>query len=74
MGVPEDRITTTVDVSAFVDRKREALAAHASQVDETSFFLAMPIEVFREMFGTEWFIHRGALPGTSEESLFPTDR
>ena len=74
MGVPEERITTTVDVSAFVDRKRDALAAHASQVDETSFFLAMPIEVFREMFGTEWFIRRDVPPGTSEESLFPTDR
>jgi LmbE family N-acetylglucosaminyl deacetylase len=74
MGVPEERITTTVDVSEFVDQKREALAAHASQVDETSFFLAMPIEVFREMFGTEWFIHRGAPPGNSEASLFPSDR
>ena len=74
MGVPEERITTTVDVSAFVDRKRDALAAHASQVDETSFFLAMPIEVFREMFGTEWFIRRDVPPGASEESLFPTDR
>ena len=74
MGVPEARITTTVDVSAFTDRKREALAAHASQVDETSFFLAMPVEMFREMFGTEWFIRRGATPGTSEASLFPSDR
>lgn len=74
MGVPEQRITTTVDVSAFVDRKREALAAHASQVDETSFFLAMPAEIFREMFGTEWFIRRGAPEGTSEATLFPSDR
>ena len=70
IGVPESVITTTVDVSDFVDRKRAALAVHASQVDESSFFLAMPPEMFREAFGTEWFIRRDAPPGLRETSLF----
>lgn len=70
IGVPESQITTTVDVGEFVDRKRAALAEHASQVNESSFFLAMPPEVFREAFGTEWFIRRGAAPGLRESSLF----
>ena len=73
MGLPESQITTTVDVSAFVATKRRALAAHASQVDEASFFLAMPEEAFAVMFGTEWFVHRGTPTGTAETTLFPDD-
>jgi LmbE family N-acetylglucosaminyl deacetylase len=70
IGVTEDRITTTVDVSPFVDTKRAALAAHRSQVDETSFFLAMPPEQFRLAFGQEWFIRRGPAPATGDDWLF----
>jgi len=70
IGVPEAMITTTVDVNEFADRKRAALVEHASQVSESSFFLAMPPEMFREAFGTEWFIRRGAPPGLREDSLF----
>ncbi|MFO7590943.1 MAG: PIG-L family deacetylase [Acidimicrobiia bacterium] len=73
MGLPASQITTTVDVSEFVAVKRRALAAHASQVDEESFFLAMPEDAFAAMFGTEWFVRRGAPPGTVETTLFPDD-
>ena len=59
-GSPEAIITTTVDVRDFVDRKRAAMAAHASQIPADSFFLAMPPEAFREAFGSEWFIRRDA--------------
>ena len=72
IGVPGSEINTEVDVSDFADRKREALAAHASQVDESSFFLAMSPEDFRAVFGREWFIRRGAAPGTHDVSLFAT--
>src|SRR5439155_22321774 len=41
-GVTEDRITTAVDVTEYLEVKRAAMAAHASQISETSFFLAMP--------------------------------
>jgi LmbE family N-acetylglucosaminyl deacetylase len=58
-GVPEDLITTRVDVTAFVDQKRRAMAAHASQIAETSFFLQMPLEVFARVFGQEWYIRPG---------------
>jgi LmbE family N-acetylglucosaminyl deacetylase len=73
MGVPEDEITTTVDVTRYVGTKRTALAAHASQVDETSWFLAMPEEIFGQVFGVEWFIRRDAPSGVAETSLFPDD-
>jgi LmbE family N-acetylglucosaminyl deacetylase len=72
IGVPGSQITTRVDVSDFADRKRAALAAHTSQVDDTHFFLALPLDVFRELFGQEWFVRRGAPPGLQETSLFPT--
>ncbi len=73
MGSPEALLTTKVDVTEWVDRKRTALAAHASQVDESHFFLMMPVDTFRAAFGTEWFIRRGAGPGILEDSLFPDD-
>jgi LmbE family N-acetylglucosaminyl deacetylase len=70
VGVDSDLITTTVDVRAFVEQKRTALAQHSSQVDETSFFLAMPMDAFREAFGQEWFIRRDKPSDFRETSLF----
>jgi LmbE family N-acetylglucosaminyl deacetylase len=70
-GMPEELITTTVDVRDYLSLKRRAMAAHASQIAENSFFLAMPPEVFNLVWGYEWFIRRGASPGTQETDLFP---
>ena len=72
LGVPESALTTKVDVTEFVDAKRAAMRAHASQIDENSFFLQMPPEVFRRAFGYEWFIHKGVEPGIRESDLFAT--
>ena len=68
-GMPESAITTFVDVKDVVDVKRKAMATHASQISENSFFLAMPDDAFREAFGTEWFIHRGVPAGTRETTI-----
>jgi len=70
MGSPESEITTTVDVREFTDAKRAAMRAHASQIPESSFFLTMPDEAFREAFGWEWFIRRGERPAAPETSVF----
>jgi LmbE family N-acetylglucosaminyl deacetylase len=70
LGVPESVITTKVDVTEFVGAKRAAMAAHASQIDDNSFFLQMPPEAFRRAFGYEWFIHKGVEPGIREHDLF----
>jgi LmbE family N-acetylglucosaminyl deacetylase len=69
-GTPEVLITTAVDVSAYATHKREAMRAHASQIDEQSFFLAMPDEQFAVAFGTEYFIRVGGPPGIAESDLF----
>jgi LmbE family N-acetylglucosaminyl deacetylase len=71
LGVPGHRITTTVDVRPWVHVKRAAMAAHASQISETSFFLAMPLDQFEQGFGQEWFIRCGAPPGLTETELLP---
>ena len=70
LGVSEDRITTTVDVRPWLARKRAAMAAHASQISETSFFLAMDLASFESAFGQEWFIRCDGSPAPAETDLF----
>ncbi len=57
-GLPESEITHAVDVSSALEAKRRALMAHASQIDQDSFFLKMPEDVFALAFGTEWYRDR----------------
>ncbi len=57
-GLPETEITHAIDVSSALDAKRRALMAHASQIDDESFFLKMPDEMFALAFGTEWYRDR----------------
>jgi len=69
LGVSADRITTRIDVSAWTGQKRTALAAHRSQVPADSWWMSVPAEEFAQMFGTEYFIHRGVPAGTEETDL-----
>lgn len=69
MGKPESEITLAVDVSAYVEAKRAAMRAHASQIGEQSMFLAIPDEAFRYAFGTEWGIRDGQGPGITETDV-----
>ncbi|MEZ5281695.1 MAG: PIG-L family deacetylase [Acidimicrobiales bacterium] len=66
-GSPDEIITTAVDVVAVIDAKRKAMAAHASQIGEDSFFLAMDPEVFARAFGTEWYIRTDLAPAGRED-------
>jgi LmbE family N-acetylglucosaminyl deacetylase len=71
MEAAEARITTSVDVSAFVDQKRDALQTHASQIAE-SWFGKLPAEAYRSVFGHETFIRAHDTTGASvpESDLF----
>lgn len=51
----EASITTTVDIRPVLTRKRDALMAHASQIQE-SWFSQVPPEVAESVFGFEHFI------------------
>jgi LmbE family N-acetylglucosaminyl deacetylase len=70
MGTPEAELTLGVDVHEFTENKRAAIAAHRSQVSDSSFFLQMPPEVFAEAFGREWFIEHDRQPGVRMGWLF----
>lgn len=71
-GSPASVITTTVDVSAFLDQKRASMAAHASQIAEESFFLAMPDDAFASAFGQEWYIRAvGPARNDADDWLLP---
>ena len=69
-GKPEAELTTAVDVTAYLDVKKAAMRAHASQISEQSFFLGQSDEAFAHSFGTEWYIRVGAEPGVAEKDLF----
>jgi LmbE family N-acetylglucosaminyl deacetylase len=69
-GVADDRVTTTVDVSAYVAQKRAALVSHATQMGPEQFFMRLPEPLFAEAFGRETF-QRVVGPGeTPEHDLF----
>jgi LmbE family N-acetylglucosaminyl deacetylase len=71
MDAVEQRITTTVDTRAFAHQKRRALAAHASQIEE-SWLSRIPEELFVDVFGEESFIRAHDITGapTPESDLF----
>jgi LmbE family N-acetylglucosaminyl deacetylase len=68
-GTPADQITCRVDVRGFIAQKRAAMRAHASQIGEEHFMLAMPDDAFEAAFGTEWFIRDGQGPGITETAV-----
>ena len=71
MAEAEERITTTVDIRPVLGRKRDALLAHASQINE-SWFSKIPPEVGEAAFGRESFIRASDTTGAPvpEDDLF----
>jgi LmbE family N-acetylglucosaminyl deacetylase len=67
----ESRITTTVDIRPVLERKRAALFAHGSQIDD-SWFSKIPPEIAEQAFGYEYFIRVLDLTGAPlpESDLF----
>lgn len=58
-GVSENDLAFFIDVSDYIEAKRGSLRAHASQVSPDDMFLAVPDDVFAQMFGIEWFAETG---------------
>jgi mycothiol conjugate amidase Mca len=69
-GVADERVTTTVDVAAYVGQKRAALEAHRTQMGPEQFFMRLPPELFAEAFGRETFQRVAGPGGTPETDLF----
>jgi N-acetyl-1-D-myo-inositol-2-amino-2-deoxy-alpha-D-glucopyranoside deacetylase len=60
MTVPDDAITTSVDVSAYGDARFRALARHVTQISKTGPFFALGIEGWRDLGARETFVLREA--------------
>ncbi len=71
IGVPDEEITTWVDISEFCEQKYKSLATHGSQ-SENIFFLQMGLERFTELMGIETFIRVQDTTGAAvpESDLF----
>ena len=54
-GVQDEHIETSVDCSDVIELKHRALRSHASQSDNDD-LVALPKEVFAELFGTEIYL------------------
>src|SRR5580700_5403183 len=72
VGIPDEDITTDVDVSAFLEQKRAAFHAHLSQYEPDSPFSTIAAQIFEATLGMERYIlARGALgEPRPESSLF----
>jgi LmbE family N-acetylglucosaminyl deacetylase len=71
MAETERRITTTVDIRPVLARKRDALFAHASQIQD-SWFSKIPQDIAEATFGRESFIRASDSTGAPvpEDDLF----
>lgn len=54
-GTPAEDIRYEVDVVSVIDRKKQSMMAHESQIGPDSFFLKMPEPIFAGAFGIESF-------------------
>ncbi|WP_249522667.1 PIG-L family deacetylase [Modestobacter marinus] len=71
LGLPDDQVTTWVDVAAYARQKYDALAAHGSQ-EENILFLRMPMADFTAAMGVETClrVHDTTGAAVPEDDLF----
>ena len=72
MLVPDDQVTTWVDVADAIDRKWEAIQKHITQISADFPFMKFGLDGWREYWGKEAFILRESRVQTSlpETDLF----
>lgn len=67
-GMPEENISTFLDVAAWFDRKWEAIVAHRTQIAETGWLLRLPEDLRRRAFSREAFILAHSRVATSADA------
>jgi LmbE family N-acetylglucosaminyl deacetylase len=73
---PRATITHRIDVFRFARQKRDAMAAHRSQLGSGlaarmfGVLLALPPQVFGLLFAREWFVDPALAPGTIRRDIF----
>jgi LmbE family N-acetylglucosaminyl deacetylase len=61
LGLSTVEVDCTVDVRPVLPVKRRAMAAHASQIPESSSAMRLPDADFAAVYGYEWYARRGPL-------------
>lgn len=73
-------VTHRVDVRAHIVAKRAAMTAHASQTTADSaqrtlsLLLRLPLPIFRQVLGREWFLEADRAPGNRVDDIFASLR
>ena len=72
MRVPDEEITTWIDISDTVDQKWEAMRKHVTQISDESPFMRIGLDGWREFWAKESFILRESTVETAkpESDLF----
>lgn len=68
LGVPDELVTTRIDVAKYVATKRAALACHRSQMPPEHFLMRMPAALAERLWAYESFSRADLPPGQSCES------
>ena len=55
VGTPDEEVTTTLDISPWVDIKIESLNCHRTQIDPNGPFAQLPEDLMREIMGQEYY-------------------
>jgi mycothiol S-conjugate amidase len=56
--VPDERITTRVDVAPYLEHKWQALVRHVTQISPSSPFMALGLNGWRDSWSTESYVLR----------------
>ncbi len=74
MGVPDEEITTVLDVGRYVDRKRDAARCHRTQIEDGDPFEWLPEAVREDLLAREHFVRAeppvDGPPDSGERDLF----
>jgi N-acetyl-1-D-myo-inositol-2-amino-2-deoxy-alpha-D-glucopyranoside deacetylase len=71
MGIPDELVTTFVDVSDYLEEKLQAVHCHQTQLSEGNPFRLLSIETMRQVMSTDFFIlSNGQADGEEESDLF----
>lgn len=70
-SVPDDRITATVDVSAWLEQKIAAVLAHRTEVERGAvpgLIAGLPVSDRERMLSTEWYIRHDPVPAATAQT------
>jgi LmbE family N-acetylglucosaminyl deacetylase len=70
IGVPDERVTTRIDVRGYLDKKRAALACYRSQIGPDHFLSKAPADLLQQLWAYEFFERVDRRPLQEEHDLF----